>query len=230
MLIASVPDLGIARKKVLAQLQGEVFDTLGLALAGTRIDRVLHGIGGQDGAVIAIGEAGLEVAGEQNLDLPFPHCVQRAVALHLHHAHARFSVRIFCQSNHRLAPSVGGIAIWTQEQWDVQVGIAGAHGHRDLNRQVQTLDRLCLRDRSRFRIAAGIGPAAEPVGCPAAEGWRTGHRYRCRCAAMVCHSPDRVGIFQMNHHARRRHPSAVSSTWVERRLTQPPFVPATCAT
>src|ERR1700733_3469269 len=110
-----LPDLGIARKKKLAQLQGEIFNALSLALAAAGVDRILHRVRGQNGAVIAIRKASFEVAGEQHFDFPFPNGVQRTVALYLHHPHTRFAVRILCQSNHRLAPSVGGIAIWTQE-------------------------------------------------------------------------------------------------------------------
>ena len=215
-------DLRIASKKKLGQLQGEIFDTLGRALAGARIDRVLHRVRGQDRAVIAGGEAAFEVAGEQHFDFPFPHGMQRTVALHLHHAHARFSVRILCQGNHRLAPPVGGIAIRTQKQWNVQVGIAGPHGHDDLNREVQPLDRSAPRDRSRSQSAAGIVRAAKPDLHSAAEGWRSGHRRPSRSAPSFSHSPDGPAYSRCTTMPAAGLPSAVSSTWVEMRLTQPP--------
>jgi len=84
-----------------------------------------------------------------------------------------------------------------------------------------------------LRRVVGSGLEAQPVlpglqngiAVSEAEGWRSARRASVWQVLTSSHSPDGGAIFQVNRHAGSgAGPSAVSSTWVESWLTQPPFV------
>ena len=93
-------DLRIAAEQEVDQLLGVVLHGNGGGLARDRVDGVLHGVGGQDFAVVAVVVRGVKVAGEQYLHGPLAQFVSLGAARDFHQADARFAVAIFSELDH----------------------------------------------------------------------------------------------------------------------------------
>ncbi len=130
---------------MIGQAQPEFLDLAHRPLPGQRVDGVLHGVGGQHLAVIAVDVDLLEVALELDVDGDVLQVVLFTAARDPHQADPRFAVvtgrELDC---HGSAPPISGVSERAQQQRDVAVlsGVADREHH------------LHLRIKRRFLVGA----------------------------------------------------------------------------
>ncbi len=93
-------DLRVAAEEKVGEFFGVVFHRSGGGVARDGVDGVLHGVGGEDFAVVAVEVGGVEISFEEDLHGPFAEVVNAVAAGDLHEADAGFSVAIFGELDH----------------------------------------------------------------------------------------------------------------------------------
>src|SRR5216683_3033488 len=119
---ASTRDLGIARKKMIGEVQAEIFRRFDRMQLGHSIDGVLHRVCGQYFAIVTFAVRRFEVAFEADADGEFLDVVSIRVPRELQDADVLLAVIIFAKPDgHWSAPAIRGISKRAQQQRNVIV-------------------------------------------------------------------------------------------------------------
>ena len=201
MLAPLPPPADCCASKIRNQLGCKSFGICSLRSSREEIDGVLHRIRGQNPAVVAVLEAALEVALQPHLYVPLVNRMTLACTLHPHHAHARFSVPILSQRDHRAsASSIGRIAMGSEQQGNMIMLVRPPNLKGDLHKWMEWLDPLAPKIRCRLKMQP-ISPAFQRLilaqhGFHASIGIRSAFRHFAPMAVSLSR--------QTNHHPRRR--------------------------
>src|SRR3979490_840712 len=95
-------NLRIAAEQEVGKLLGVVLHRCRLGTPRDGVDGVLHRVGRQDFAIVAVEMRAVEVAPQEHLHGPFTQVVAMIMARYLHQANARLSVAILSEFNHGL--------------------------------------------------------------------------------------------------------------------------------
>ena len=137
---------------MLDQPQPERLDVIDRVLLGQRIDRVAHGVGGQQAGVVPLDVGGLKLALELDADREIAQIVSVGPARDVDQANLGLSVPGLTQNDrHPSAPSICAVSKRAEEQWHVVVllAIGDDEGHRHFGVE------------ARLAIRAEIGPGVE---------------------------------------------------------------------
>ena len=164
------PDLRAAHRRprddeVLDERAPERLELCDVVLGGEHVDRVAHGVGGEQRAVVAVVVRGGEVAIEHDVDGDVGQLVAARGAHDLHQPDLGLAVVALAEDEgHASAPSVGAVAEGTQQQRDMVVLVAG-DGEDDGDLGVER------RLAAPAEVRAGVeGQAVAPMGQRRAVG------------------------------------------------------------
>jgi hypothetical protein len=143
--------LGIVGKKEPDELFGEILDASGRGFAGEEVDGVLHRVGGEDFVVVAVGEAGEEIALKKDFDGPLLKIVDYRLAIYADEAYARLAVAIFGESGHKASiSSIRCVPMRAEKQGDVETIFVGAYFEGDFD------DGIESGDVTRSEVGGGL--------------------------------------------------------------------------
>src|ERR1700712_5594061 len=142
------------------KLLGVVFHRCRLGASRDGVNGVLHRVGWQNFAIVAVEMGTVEVALQEYLHGPFAQIVAVIVASHLHQANARLSVTIFSEFDHRF----NFLGRWYSHSQSKAEEYGNAALCPTLQRQFLHRDRVLLNDsaRSRQRFRSGYDFALAP--------------------------------------------------------------------
>ncbi len=135
--------LGAAPEQPLGDARAEALERAERGVGGERVDGVAHGVGREDGGVVARDVGGGEVAAHADADRQVAEHVALRAALDLDQAHALLAVGVLAE--HDLGSSVRGVAPRREQQRHVVVLRGVAHAEDDRHLRMEALDAAAAK-------------------------------------------------------------------------------------